>query len=122
MFRNLHRTRVSEKKSPGSVNVLESPANTPVNLAGSFNRTGIYPDGTTANFSQRLSDWAFPQHYAGESNAVGMTYRNASGGTPDNIPIYLYGYSFALNNAKTVSGLVLPNNSNVEVLAVTLMP
>jgi hypothetical protein len=37
-------------------------------------------------------------------------------------PTYLYGYSFALNNAKTVQSVTLPNNSNVEVLALTLVP
>jgi hypothetical protein len=34
----------------------------------------------------------------------------------------LYGYSFALNKAKTVKSLILPNNGHVEVLAATLVP
>jgi hypothetical protein len=34
----------------------------------------------------------------------------------------LYNYTFALNNAKTVQNVVLPNNANVEVLAMTVVP
>jgi hypothetical protein len=33
----------------------------------------------------------------------------------------LYGYSFSLNNGKTVSSITLPANSNVEVLSLTLV-
>ncbi|MEO8663730.1 MAG: peptidase S53, partial [Bryobacteraceae bacterium] len=40
----------------------------------------------------------------------------------DNRTFYLYGYSFALNPAKTVQSLVLPANGNVAVMAVTLTP
>jgi hypothetical protein len=51
---------------------------------------------------------------------VVMPYRISSGGTQDDGPFYLYGYSFALNRAKTVQSLTLPNNRNVVVLAATL--
>ena len=33
---------------------------------------------------------------------------------------YLYGYSFSLNAAKTVSSITLPNDANVKLLSVTL--
>jgi hypothetical protein len=36
--------------------------------------------------------------------------------------LYLYGYSFALNSAKTVASLTLPNNDDVVILAVDLHP
>jgi hypothetical protein len=51
-----------------------------------------------------------------------MAYRDGSGGTKDNRTFNLYGYSFALNTAKTVASIKLPASANVEVLAVTLVP
>jgi len=51
-----------------------------------------------------------------------MGHRNSSDGTADNRTFYLYGYSFKLNSAKTVQSLRLPNNGNVMVLAVSLVP
>jgi hypothetical protein len=81
-----------------------------------------YTDSTTANFSQSLSDWHVPQNFIGESRAAIMDYRNLSGGTKDINPFYLYGYSFALNSAKMVQSIRLPNNANVEVAAISLVP
>ena len=49
-----------------------------------------------------------------------MAYRDKSNGTEDNRTFYLYGYSFALNAAKTVSSITLPANLNVVVVAITL--
>jgi hypothetical protein len=81
-----------------------------------------YSDGTTSSFTQSLSDWLSPQSYAGESIASTMAYRVAvTGGTRPG-PWYLYGYSFALNSAKSVASIRLPNNRNVVVLAVDLTP
>jgi F5/8 type C domain len=79
-----------------------------------------YSDGSSSPFARSLSDWYTPQGYAGESEAVTMAYRDMSNGTQDNRTFYLYGYSFALNNAKTASSITLPSNSNVVVLAITL--
>jgi hypothetical protein len=81
-----------------------------------------YTDGTSASFTQSLSDWHTPANYAGETNVVSMAYRDTASGTKDCRSFYLYGYSFALNKAKTVSSITLPNNSNVVVLAITLAP
>ena len=82
----------------------------------------IYSDGTTSTFAQSLSDWFTPQNYAGETVVLQMPYRIYANGTLDNEPFYLYGYSFALNSAKTVQSLTLPNNRNVVVLAVDAVP
>jgi hypothetical protein len=81
-----------------------------------------YTDGTSANFTQSLSDWHTPANYAGETSVVSMAYRNTASGTKDNRAFYLYGYSFALDKTKTVSSIALPKNSNVILLAVTLVP
>jgi hypothetical protein len=48
-----------------------------------------------------------------------MPYRDSAGG-PDDRVFYLYHYSFALNAAKTVQSVTLPNNRDVVVLAATL--
>ena len=81
-----------------------------------------YTDATTAQFVQSLSDWFTPQAYPAESEGVAMAYRNFSNGTKDNRTFNLYEYRFALNPAKTVQSLTLPNNSHVVVLAATLVP
>ena len=81
-----------------------------------------YTDGTKSTFTQSLSDWFTPQNYSGESIVVSMAYRDKSNGTEDNRTFDLYGYSFALNSSKTVSSIVLPQDSNVVVLAMTLVP
>ncbi len=77
-----------------------------------------YTDGTTASFTQSLSDWYTPQKYAGETKVLEMPYRLTPSGATDNRTFYLYGYSFAINSAKTVKSLTLPNNRNVVALAV----
>jgi hypothetical protein len=81
-----------------------------------------YSDGTTSTFTQSLSDWFTPQNYAGEVTVLQMPYRIYANGTIDNEPFYLYGYAFALNSAKTVQSLTLPNNRDVVVLALDLTP
>ena len=83
--------------------------------------TVTYTDNSTATYSQGISDWAVPQNYAGESIVATMTYRNSGGGTKDlNTPVNVYGYSFTLDQTKTVKSITLPNNGNVVVLALTL--
>ncbi len=79
-----------------------------------------YTDGTTATFTQSLSDWVLSAGNAGESVAVSMTYRINQYGVIDNRPVYLYGYSFALDSTKTVKTLTLPATRNIVVLAATL--
>jgi hypothetical protein len=79
-----------------------------------------YSDGTSTKFTQSLSDWYTPQKYSGESEAVAMAYRNFDNGTKDQRTFNLYEYSFALNAAKTVKSVTLPDNAHVAVLAATL--
>ena len=81
-----------------------------------------YTNGTSATFTQSLSDWATPKNYTGESKAVTMTYRNRYNGTKQTITVYLYGYSFAINNTLTVKSIKLPNDDNVNVMSITLVP
>jgi hypothetical protein len=81
-----------------------------------------YTDGTASNLVQSLSDWYSPANYSGEAQAVVMGHRNVSDGTADNRTFYLYGYSFILNSSKVIQSLQLPNDANVVVLAVSLVP
>jgi hypothetical protein len=77
-----------------------------------------YTDGSTSTFVQGVSDWFTAHTYPGESLVKTMSYRISTGGTRQGGPVYLYGYSFALNSAKTAKSITLPNNGNVVILAV----
>jgi hypothetical protein len=77
-----------------------------------------YTDGTTTRIVQSVSDWHTPQSYAGESQVLAMPYRLTSSGAADDRTFYLYGYSFAVNGAKTIQSITLPHNRNVVVLAI----
>ncbi len=81
-----------------------------------------YTDGTTATFTQSISDWAVPMGYTGESTALTTTYRDSSDGSPQAGPFRLYAYTFSLDPSKVVQSLTLPTNANVEVLAASLVP
>jgi hypothetical protein len=86
--------------------------------------TVTYTDSSTSTFTQNFSDWCDcsnnPGQQPGESFAVVMPYRDLGNGKHDPRPFNLYGYTFALNRAKTAQSLTLPNNHNVVVLAATL--
>ncbi|HJZ58935.1 MAG TPA: hypothetical protein VKE74_28585, partial [Gemmataceae bacterium] len=79
-----------------------------------------YTDGTTQTFTQGISDWFTPRHYAGESDAVDMAYRDLAGGGRDNRTFHVYGYSLGLIPGKTVQSIRLPSNGNLKILAMTL--
>jgi hypothetical protein len=51
-----------------------------------------------------------------------MAYRVTQSGALETRTFYLYGYSFALNSAKTVKSITLPDNRSVVVLAIDLTP
>ena len=106
----------------GNASALELLA-TGVN-GGQPNQTFIvtYTDGTTATFTQSISDWAVPQGYAGETTVLTTAYRDTSGGTEQAGQFNVYEYTFALDPTKGVGSLTLPNDANVEVLAATLIP
>jgi hypothetical protein len=105
--------------SDSSVQLLATGVN-----GNQINQTFVvtYTDGTTTSITQSLSDWYSPQNFAGESIASSMAYRVTSNGATDNRTFNLYGYSFAINSTKTVQSLTLPNNHNVVVLAIDLVP
>jgi len=78
-----------------------------------------YTDGTTTTITQSLSDWwGPPENYTGESQVLKMPYLVTSTGATMNQVVYVYGYRFAINSAKTIKSLTLPHNRNVVVLAI----
>jgi alpha-mannosidase len=81
-----------------------------------------YTDGTSASFTQTLSDWSGGGHVHGESVAVRVPYRLAGDGSQDSNPFHLFAYTFSLDPAKQVRSVTLPENRNVAVFAITLVP
>jgi alpha-mannosidase len=85
--------------------------------------TVTYTDGTSARFTQSLSDWYYPSHFSGESTAINLHYRLVGDGSIDDRPGgNIYAYSFHLDSSKQVRSITLPDNRNVLVLAITLVP
>jgi alpha-mannosidase len=84
--------------------------------------TVVYADGTASTFTQSLSDWYSPGGFSGESAAVSVPYRLSGDGETDDGMFHIFGYSFDLDGSKTVQSISLPNNRNVVVLAMTLIP
>ena len=84
-----------------------------------FNVT--YADGTSSSFTQSVSDWYTPEHFQGESEALLLPYRLTGDGERDHREFRVYGYSFPLNDKKTVRTFTLPQNPHVVVLAMTLV-
>ncbi|MDP9065332.1 MAG: chitobiase/beta-hexosaminidase C-terminal domain-containing protein, partial [Pseudomonadota bacterium] len=80
-----------------------------------------YTDGTTTTVTQSISDWLQSQNYSGETKVLSMAYAVSPTGGQSTGPQAVYGYSFAIDNTKTVKTLTLPNNRNVVVLSVVLL-
>ena len=80
-----------------------------------------YTDGSSTSVTQSMSNWQTPANYAGETVAATTSYRDKSTGVKELRTFYLFGYMMALNNTKTVQSFVLPSNSNVIVMAATLL-
>jgi Bacterial Ig-like domain (group 3) len=79
-----------------------------------------YTNGTTATVTQGLSDWGYPQGYAGESVALSTSYRNTSSGGRNNGTFNVYGYSLVNPNpSEMIASITLPNNNHVKILSLT---
>ena len=80
-----------------------------------------YADVTHAQFVQNFSDWSAPQSFAGEVEAVAMSYRNSGNGSKNVGTFNLYAYPLAIDSSKVVQSIILPNDPDVVVLAATLL-
>ena len=81
-----------------------------------------YTDGTSTPVIQGISEWYDSRGYPGESVAMVQAYRNYSNGTSQYLQGSLYGYTLPINDAKIAYSVTLPNDHNVKVLALTLVP
>jgi hypothetical protein len=88
-----------------------------------------YSSGSPTTVTQSISDWAgttagkTATSYAGQSVAVTSGYRNTAGGGRDSRgPFDVYAYTFAVTvpAGAHITSITLPDNNNVEVLAITL--
>ena len=79
-----------------------------------------YDDGTNATFTQSFSDWASPESFPGEVEAIRMPFRVMSDGKRDENPFWAYAYGFALDRTKGLRSVTLPTEPNVRVLAMSL--
>ena len=83
--------------------------------------TVIYSDGSSADFTQSLSDWYTPENFSGESEAASTPYRVGSHGGRDDRAFHIYGYSFHLDGKKTALSFTLPPNRHVLVFGLALV-
>lgn len=84
--------------------------------------TLTYTNGVSVTITQSLSDWHAPKAFVGEAVASTQAYRLTPDGSPQTGPYYLYGYAIAVNPLATLQSITLPNNPNVVVLAMNLVP
>jgi len=82
--------------------------------------TVTYADGTKTILRQDFSDWFSPGDYEGEFTSMTVPYRKNWDGSKDNEDFHLYVYAFNINRGKTVRQVILPNNRNVKVFALSL--
>jgi len=83
--------------------------------------TVMYSDGSSANYSQSVSDWYTPEYFSGESEVASTPYRIGSRGGRDDRTFHVYGYAFKLDPTKTALSFSLPANRHVLVFGLTLV-
>jgi hypothetical protein len=99
----------------GNLLVLATAANSVE--TGAF--TIYYTDGTSTTVTQNFSTWSTNSSQPGQTMVSQMNYYY-NGGWQTFQTRYLYGYSFALNTAKSVLSMALPNNGDIKILAMDM--
>ena len=99
----------------GSLRLVSAAHNGPVTTT----LTVQYADGTSADVPITAGDWAgsAPQ---GATIVLSMPHRIRAGQGVDGPPVHLFGHSLALDGAKQIRSVTLPNDPRVEVYAITL--
>jgi hypothetical protein len=80
--------------------------------------TLTFTDGSTATWTQSLSDWCDPSAYANELILSTQSYRNTASGGTDATTNHIYSYGYTLPEGKTLKSITLPYNPNVRILGV----
>jgi hypothetical protein len=83
--------------------------------------TIAYIDGTMATVPLALSDWASSSPVSGDQVAIKMPHRIKAGQGEDGPPVSLFGYRVPLDASRAVQSVTLPQNTNLEVYAATLV-
>ena len=78
--------------------------------------TAHYTDGTSADVAVTFGDWAG----SGSPVVLEMPHRIKAGSGVDGPPVRLFGVSAAVDGAKTLQSVSLPNDPRVEIYALTL--
>jgi hypothetical protein len=79
-----------------------------------------YSDGSYSSPSVTEKDWCTGST-SGQNVVQTMLHRHSSS-ADQTINTYVFAYSLTPTTGKTVASLLLPNNSNMHVLAITLVP
>jgi hypothetical protein len=82
--------------------------------------TLTFTDGSTATWTQSLSDWCDPSAYANESIISTQPYLNTASGGTDATTNHIYSYGYTLPEGKTLESITLPNNPNVRIFGAAL--
>ena len=90
------------------------------NIGATQTFTVTYTDGTTTVLTQNMSDWVYAAGWPGESVVNCNFDRNFDDGTTQADSVCVYGYQMALNPAKTVQSVTLPNTRNIVMLSMDL--
>ena len=80
-----------------------------------------YADGTSQTISLSLSDWIHQANFTGETIVKSMSYRNQNNGSQQNHSPHLYGYVLNLEPGETITSITLPNDSNIEILGMSVV-
>jgi predicted alpha-1,2-mannosidase len=99
----------------GALRLVAAAHNGPVTSA----LTVRYTDGSTADVPVVVGDWAGSTP-VGSTVVLEMPHRIKAGSGVDGPPVRLFGRSLALDGAKTVHSVTLPNDPRIEVYALTL--
>jgi hypothetical protein len=82
--------------------------------------TVTYTNGFTQTFTQSLTDWQSFPSYSYEQRAVAMADETNANGTQSAGPYYMSAFVLPLHYPLAVKSITLPNDSNVEVMAMSL--
>jgi hypothetical protein len=104
----------------GSLLVLGDLVNGEMPPTAHFTLT--YTDGSTVSFDQSMSDWVIPMNYPGESLAKCVATRHLFTGSVDPNSTCVYGYRFPLDPSRKVQRFTLPNDRDIVILAMSLLP
>jgi hypothetical protein len=100
----------------GTIRLVASSHNGPVTAA----LTVRYADGTSAAVPFTAGDWAGSTP-AGSTVVLDMPHRIKAGVGVDGPPVRLFGQTLAVDPAKVIQSVTLPNDPRVEIYAITLV-